>query len=90
MVKGVSKRVIIVRPKNGAAFEQAIFIVREDSSNRDILREACAVAESYVERTVQNRILRRYTKYQLILSAICGAILTGGIWLLTMLLPQIT
>lgn len=88
MVKGVSRRVVVVRPKNGAAFEQAIFVVKDEGGGKDVLREACAVAESYLNPTLHRRPSRRYTRLQMCFSAVSGALLTGLVWLLTlMLLP---
>ena len=59
MVKGTSKRVVVVKSPDSRIFEQAIFIVREDflSGNRegsrnDILREAQDVADRYIRNTV--------------------------------------
>ena len=34
MVKGVSRRVIVVRPDNSGLFEQAIFLVRDYNAPR--------------------------------------------------------
>lgn len=54
VVKGISKRVIVVKSPNPKIFEQAIFIVREDFagqagvSEKDVLREARAAADGYL------------------------------------------
>lgn len=49
MVKGVSRRVVVVQPENGALFEQAIFLVKDYSApKKEILREACQVANRYL------------------------------------------
>ena len=41
MVKGVSRRVVVVRPDECGLFEQAIFLVRDYSAPRsDVVREA--------------------------------------------------
>ena len=45
MVKGVSKRVVVVKSPEGETFEQALFIVREETgsaekSRAEVLREA--------------------------------------------------
>ncbi len=87
MVKGVSRRVVVVRPKNGAAFEQAIFIVRDNrKGSQDVLREACSVAESYIERTLHKLPLKRYTRTHVFGAGICGAVLASLLWLTTLLL----
>lgn len=41
MVKGISRRVVVVRPESGGPFEQAIFLVRDPAFPRgDAVREA--------------------------------------------------
>ena len=51
VVKGISKRVIVVKSPDPKVFEQAIFIIREDFagqsgiSEKDVLRQARAAAE---------------------------------------------
>ena len=58
VVKGTSKRVVVVKSPDSRVFEQAIFIVREDFSGKraggggDILREAQDVADHYIRNTV--------------------------------------
>lgn len=83
MVKGVARRVVVVRPQKGDLFEQAIFIVREGEhegrSAEDILREACVIAK---ESTRSKR--RRLPPEAL--SAACGAASVGAVWLATALL----
>lgn len=66
MVKGVSRRVIVVKTPDRRLFEQAIFIVKEDAFTRDgvtaeqVLAEAQRVADGYVRRnSVLGRRLRR-------------------------------
>ena len=45
MVKGISRRVVVVRPESGGPFEQAIFLVRDPAFPRgDAVREACRIA----------------------------------------------
>ena len=54
MVKGISKRVVVVKAPVGSIFDEAIFIMRDDlSSNVDsekILREACCAVDEYVKQ----------------------------------------
>ena len=59
MVKGISKRVIVVKSPVSNLFDEAIFILNEgmlsssvDSEN--LLREACAAADEYVRRHCDN------------------------------------
>lgn len=53
MVKGINKRVIVVKAPDPRLFEQAIFIMREDAfaegvSAEQVLEEAQKAAKSYV------------------------------------------
>lgn len=53
MVKGISRRVVIVKAPIGSIFEEAIFILRDDALSSDIdaekiLKEACVEADEYV------------------------------------------
>ena len=53
MVKGISRRVVVVDAPEHRFFEQAIFIVRNDAagegvSSRELVEEARRVAHSYV------------------------------------------
>lgn len=48
VLKGVSRRVVVVEPKGQDVFEQAIFLVRDNPmSQKQVLREACRIAERY-------------------------------------------
>jgi len=66
MVKGISKQVIVVKAPIGSMFDEAIFILKEDSlsdssvDSENILREACAVADDYVRTHCKDT--RRHTK----------------------------
>lgn len=85
MVKGVSKRVVVVRPDDSRFFEQAFFIVREGrTASGDALREACALAARYHARHPAKPLpLRRYTAPQMVLSAMFGSGLVGAAWALS-------
>ena len=58
VVKGTTKRVIVVKSPNPKFFEQAIFIVRDDCGGRDgakpsdVLREAQKVADDYIRSSM--------------------------------------
>ena len=57
MVKGLSRKVIIVKSPDPKIFEQAIFIVRDDYlstqgiGQKQLLRQAQQAANGYVDRT---------------------------------------
>lgn len=80
MVKGVSQRVVVVRPDENGMFEQAIFLVRDYSVPRsDAVREACRIANSYL----MGRTARRRSKsavWKLVLAFIAGVLASSGVW----------
>lgn len=61
VVKGTSKRVVVVKSPDPRFFEQAIFILREDIRSRgagdasDVLKEAQRVADDYVKNFVSDK-----------------------------------
>ena len=67
VVKGVSKRIIVVKSPDPKIFEQAIFIVREDYagqsgvSEREALRQAHQAAFGYLQMRdkLSGRVLQR-------------------------------
>ena len=87
MVKGVSKRVIVVRSPDPRIFDEAIFIVRDDAlkksgvSAEDLLREAQEAAGSYLKTNLQKkwRFLRRIPSA---LWLCAGAGLASAVWAL--------
>lgn len=90
MVKGTSRRVIVVDSPDTELFEQAIFVVRNDiMSERGVtaqmlVDEACRVARSCsrAQRPPKQELLRRATPL------FYGALGAGGIglaWLITAL-----
>ena len=89
MVKGISRRVVVVDSPDQRFFEQAIFIVRNDALGKagvtpeQVLSEACRVARGY---TAAHGGRRRWPN----LPALCYAALGGGavglVWLLAALL----
>ena len=76
MVKGISKRVIVVKAPVSSIFEQAIFILGDNALStssvdaENILREACAVADDYVRSHCGGR--RRFSKQNIITAISCG------------------
>lgn len=78
MVKGISKRVIVVKAPIPSMFDEAIFILGDNalsSSGVDaekILREACSVADDYVRTHcgTRKRISRKTVLTALASSAI--------------------
>lgn len=84
MVKGVSKQVVVVKPPQGM-FEEAIFILKEDTSGIDaeqVLSQARAVANEYVSEHCEWKKMRLAAP----LWFSVGALSTGLIWILCVLI----
>jgi hypothetical protein len=83
MIKGVSRRVIIVNSPDPQLFEKAIFILRDGALQRrnatqeDILREAQKIANCYVK----SNIARKKFRVPAPAYAAAGAAATGIAWL---------
>lgn len=88
MVKGVNKRVIVVRAPDPRLFEQAIFIIREDAltegvSAEEVLSEAQRAAKNYVRyHTGPGKKLHSIPAP---VWAAAGALMTAAAWGLTIL-----
>lgn len=85
MVKGISRQVIVVQSPETQLFEQAIFILKDEAVGREgvtdemLLREARRIVSGSA-----NSRKRRVSVYGLICAA-SGALLTGVIWLGTVM-----
>lgn len=85
VLKGLSRKVIIVKSPDPDVFEQAIFIVRDDLlsgqgiGEKELLRQAQAAASGYVENTSGWRRLHRLPPWGY---AGAGAAALGGVWML--------
>lgn len=90
MVRGTSRRVIVVESPDTNLFEQAIFIVRNDALSKDgvtaqqLVDEACRVARSYTRTHGVRRPLLRVNSP--VFWGAAGALGIALIWLLTSLL----
>ncbi len=86
MVKGVSKRMIVVPSPDPEIFEQAIFIVREDFvgerglTDRDILRQARQAVKGYA-RPGCSRGGRIWLRLEAPLYAAAGAVTAALAWM---------
>ena len=79
MVKGISRQVILVHSPDRKLFEQAIFILREDAqevTEEALLKEA--------ERLIRLPPVKQ--RWKGLLWAAGGALVTGVVWLVTVLL----
>ncbi len=89
LVKGITRRVILVKPPDPKLFEQAIFIMREDASPgvtaEDVLREAQRTADVYVRRNSGWR--KRLDKIPAPAYTVVGALLASVMWSILIYLP---
>ena len=86
MVKGISRRVVVIKSPDPKVFEEAIFIVREDflnsggMSSEELVKEAQRVADLYVKSQMSEKrsLLSRLPAP---VFAAAGAAATGIAWL---------
>ena len=88
MVKGLARRIILIKSPDSDIFEEAIFLVKEEAlskgvNQKDIIRQAQAVANEYIKTNTKKKAIRSLPPYVIFVS---GAILTGLIWLVTIIL----
>ena len=86
MVKGVSRRVIVVDSPDPQIFEQAIFILSGDGagvSQQQLVDQAVRIARNYARSQGGTRRRPRWPSW---LWAVCGAAACGIAWLLITLL----
>ena len=88
MVKGISRRVVVVDSPDQRFFEQAIFIVRNDAGGegvtaRELVEEARRVARGY---TGGNRLSRAWRELNPLVYTLIGAGSIGLVWLIVTLI----
>ncbi len=88
MVKGISRRVVVVDSPDQRFFEQAIFIVRNDAGGegvtaRELVEEARRVARGY---TGGSRLSRAWRELNPLVYTLIGAGSIGLIWLIVTLI----
>ena len=89
MVKGVARRVVVVKSPDPKLFEQAIFIVRNDAagegvSARDLVEEARRVARNYAGDEC-GKYGRFWKELSPALYTLMGAAAIGMAWLIAVL-----
>jgi len=84
VVKGTSKRIVVVKSPDPKVFEEAIFIVKEDFLKRsgkvDALKEAQQVANAYIHSAVAAP--RRKLRIPPPVCALIGAMLSAAVLIL--------
>ena len=89
MVKGISRRVVVVDAPEHRFFEQAIFIVRNDAAgegitSRELVEEARRVAHNYAS-SGPSRFSSRWRTLNPIVYTLIGAGTIGLAWLIVAL-----
>ena len=93
MVKGISRRVIVVRAPDPRFFEQAVFFLREDALHREgvtdeqVLSEARQVAAGYIRRSKADSAPAKHRRIPLgarwcALGAAAASLIWGLVYLL--------
>ena len=88
MVKGISRRVVVVDSPDQRFFAQAIFIVRNDAGGegvtaRELVEEARRVARGY---TGGSRLSRAWRELNPLVYTLIGAGSIGLVWLIVTLI----
>ena len=84
MVKGISRQVIVVHAPEPKLFEQAIFILKEDAVGEGISDDALLKEAQNAIREGKGK--KRHLYLYGAVWAAGGALLTGLIWLVTVLI----
>ena len=84
MVKGVSKQVIVLENPDQKLFEQAIFILKEENLGEGITEQALLKEAQSLLRGAQPARRRSPVLHGAVWAA-GGSLLTGLVWLLTIL-----
>jgi hypothetical protein len=85
MVKGLSRRVVMVRYPEAGVFEQALFVVRDDAAvsrgitSDDVIAEACRIAQRHSNSAKQRK---RWPPLAYTMMGACGV---GAAWVVSML-----
>lgn len=85
MVKGVSRQVIVVHSPEPKLFEQAIFILKDDAVGEGITDEALLKEAQMAIHGSENKGKKRHFYLYGAVWATGGALLTGLVWLATIL-----
>ena len=85
MVKGTSRQVIVVQGTEPKLFEQAIFILRDNAVGKGITDEALLKEAREAIRGFDNDSRKRQLYLNGAFWASGGAMVTGLVWLLTVL-----
>lgn len=85
MVKGISRQVIVVHSPDPKLFEQAIFILKDEAVGQQGITDELLLKEAKRVLNTPERKRRKLYLYGPVW-ACGGALITGLVWLLTLLL----
>ena len=85
MVKGVARRVVVVKSPDPKQFEQAIFLLREEALSDEapeeqVLRQAQQMANDYLRQSAPKRMGQRFLPPALF--TLAGAVAASLFWFL--------
>jgi len=87
LVKGITRRVIVVDSPDPKLFEQAIFIVKNEAfakegvTSQQVLGEACRIAQGYAaQQTIKPPLWKRIPKWGWIAAAAASVVGIGLLW----------
>ena len=83
MVKGVSKQVIVVQSPDRELFDQAIFILKDEAVGQGITEDMLL---KEARKTICTTGKKRYLRYYGPVWACGGALVTGAVWLLSVII----
>lgn len=84
MVKGVSKQVIVLNSQDRTLFDQAIFILSDAALKNNGVTDDVLLKEA--KRLINSSDRRPRNHYSKWIYTLLGAIVTGVIWLLTVIM----
>lgn len=82
MVKGISKQVIVVQSPDKELFDQAIFILKDEAVRQGVTEELLL---KEAQRAINAPQRKPKLRYYGPVWACGGALVTGAVWLLTIL-----
>ena len=86
MVKGLSRKVIIVKSPDSKIFEQAIFIVKDDymmtqgADRKELMRQANEAASGYIDRVYDHKHVKLKRAFLVSASVIITLALTAVVY----------
>ncbi len=86
MVKGTSRQVILVQAPEPKLFEQAIFILKDDALKEGVTDEVLLKEAQQILRSGDVRGRKRRACLSGAAWAVGGALITGLVWLATVLI----